>query len=116
MNLNQTNTIGGLVKIARKTQGISQMKLAAKLGVSYQQVQKYENGKTRITVTRLAQISNTLGISAHILLNAEPAISDSASMNLSGKELRLVMLFRKLKTDKQQNTFINILKDITRLI
>jgi transcriptional regulator with XRE-family HTH domain len=115
MDLNQSDTIGGLIRITRKTQGISQMKLAAKLGVSYQQVQKYENGKTRITVPRLAQISNALGISAHILLNAEPAISDSASMNLSGKELRLVMLFRKLKTDKQQNTFISMLKEISSL-
>jgi transcriptional regulator with XRE-family HTH domain len=36
--------------------------LAERIGVSFQQIQKYEKGATRITVMRLQQISGALGV------------------------------------------------------
>ena len=52
--------LGAAVRIRRKTLGISQEALAEQCGVSFQQVQKYENGANRISFSRLVQISRAL--------------------------------------------------------
>jgi len=54
--------IGLKIKVIRKGSGMSQIELAEKLGLSFQQVQKYEKGVTRISVFRLQQISEALGV------------------------------------------------------
>jgi transcriptional regulator with XRE-family HTH domain len=52
--------LGAAVRIRRKTLGISQEALAEQCGVSFQQVQKYENGANRISFSRLVQIARAL--------------------------------------------------------
>ena len=42
--------MGELIRQLRKSAGMSQMKLADRIGVSYQQVQKYEKGVNRLSV------------------------------------------------------------------
>ncbi|MDY6971810.1 MAG: helix-turn-helix transcriptional regulator, partial [Thermodesulfobacteriota bacterium] len=41
---------------------MSQINLAERIGLSFQQVQKYEKGVTRISVFRLQQVSEALGV------------------------------------------------------
>lgn len=53
--------LGAAVRIRRRTIGISQEALAEQCGVSFQQVQKYENGTNRISFSRLVQIARALG-------------------------------------------------------
>jgi transcriptional regulator with XRE-family HTH domain len=50
-------SIGQRVRLARKISKMSQQKLAAEIGVTYQQVQKYENGTDRIGAGRLLQVA-----------------------------------------------------------
>jgi transcriptional regulator with XRE-family HTH domain len=52
--------LGAAVRIRRKTLGISQEALAEQCGVSFQQIQKYENGTNRISFSRLVQIARAL--------------------------------------------------------
>lgn len=52
--------VGQRVKERRRELQLSQKELAAKLGVSYQQVQKYENGDNRISAGMLYQLSAKL--------------------------------------------------------
>jgi transcriptional regulator with XRE-family HTH domain len=52
--------LGAAVRIRRKSLGISQEALAEQCGVSFQQVQKYENGTNRISFSRLVQIARAL--------------------------------------------------------
>ena len=47
--------LGAAVRIRRRSLGISQETLADHCGVSFQQIQKYENGANRISFSRLAQ-------------------------------------------------------------
>ncbi len=54
--------IGQKVKQRRSSLSMSQVKLGEKLGVSFQQVQKYESGKNRISASTLFQISKILGV------------------------------------------------------
>lgn len=52
--------LGAAVRIRRRTIGMSQEALADQCGVSFQQVQKYENGANRISFSRLVQIARAL--------------------------------------------------------
>lgn len=52
--------LGAAVRVRRKTLGISQEALAEQCGVSFQQIQKYENGANRISFSRLIQIAQAL--------------------------------------------------------
>jgi transcriptional regulator with XRE-family HTH domain len=52
--------LGAAVRIRRRSLGISQETLAEQCGVSFQQVQKYENGTNRISFSRLVQIARAL--------------------------------------------------------
>jgi transcriptional regulator with XRE-family HTH domain len=66
MKKNRINTIdvqiGQHVKSRRIELGLSQTHVAQKLGVSFQQVQKYENGHSRIAAGTLYQIAEILGV------------------------------------------------------
>ena len=52
--------VGSRVRMRRKMLAMSQEKLGAALGLSFQQVQKYERGDNRIGASRLQQISHVL--------------------------------------------------------
>ena len=52
--------VGGRVRMRRKLLGVSQEKLAAELGLTFQQVQKYERGANRISASKLFEISKAL--------------------------------------------------------
>ncbi len=53
--------IGATIKILRKQAGLSQERLAAAIGVTFQQVQKYEKGTNRVAVSTLIAICHALG-------------------------------------------------------
>lgn len=54
--------VGAKIRMFRINCGISQTALADKIGVSFQQVQKYEKGTNRVGASRLSQIASVLGI------------------------------------------------------
>ena len=54
--------IGQLVRVMRHTAKISQTELGQAIGVSFQQVQKYENGTNRIGSGRLSLLAAALGV------------------------------------------------------
>ena len=53
--------VGARVRVRRKAIGISQERLADALGLTFQQVQKYERGSNRISASKLFQIATFLG-------------------------------------------------------
>jgi transcriptional regulator with XRE-family HTH domain len=55
--------VGAKIRIFRTHRGMSQSDLAAKIGVAFQQVQKYEKGINRVGASRLSRIAAVLGIS-----------------------------------------------------
>ena len=54
--------VGSRVRKRRVAMGMSQEKLGDALGLTFQQVQKYEKGTNRISASRLQQISTILGV------------------------------------------------------
>jgi transcriptional regulator with XRE-family HTH domain len=55
--------IGARMRERRQALGLSQAKLGEKLGISFQQVQKYESGQNRASAARLFDICETLELS-----------------------------------------------------
>lgn len=54
--------VGAKIRMFRINRGMSQTALADRIGVSFQQVQKYEKGTNRVGASRLSQIASVLGI------------------------------------------------------
>jgi transcriptional regulator with XRE-family HTH domain len=63
--------IGGRLKMYRQRANISQTALGKHLGVSFQQVQKYENGTNRVSAATLIKISKFLNIAISELMVLE---------------------------------------------
>jgi transcriptional regulator with XRE-family HTH domain len=54
--------VGSQVRARRLALGMSQSKLADAVGLTFQQIQKYEKGTNRVSASRLQQFSNILGV------------------------------------------------------
>jgi transcriptional regulator with XRE-family HTH domain len=54
--------VGGRVRMRRKLLGVSQEQLADALGLTFQQVQKYERGANRVSASKLYEIAKTLQV------------------------------------------------------
>jgi transcriptional regulator with XRE-family HTH domain len=65
-------TLGASIRQVRREAGVSQAALAEALGISFQQVQKYESGANRVAAGRLVQIAAALHVSAGELLGEGP--------------------------------------------
>ncbi len=55
--------VGSRVRLRRMLLGMSQEKLGERMGLTFQQIQKYERGINRIGASRLFDLSNVLGVS-----------------------------------------------------
>ena len=61
--------------------GMSQEKLAEKLGLTFQQVQKYEKGVNRVGASRLYELSQLLGVGVDFFYEDAPVGNAMAPMN-----------------------------------
>ena len=82
--------VGARVRELRKGARLSQTELGEKIGVTFQQVQKYENGSNRISASKLWLIAQTLGVHASAILADLPGPDDAESDDTE----RLVLAWR----------------------
>ena len=107
------NKIQDIIKGLRKAKGLSQMQLAEMLGVSYQQVQKYEKGNTKISVERLSQIAKVLDVPITIFFpSGTDMVSETAAVyaKMTNEEQLLLQLFRNTKNKKLRSAILELLK------
>lgn len=91
--------LGKKIRTIRTKKGFSQSDLAERLNVSYQQIQKYESGKSSISLDRLIDISAALEVRPEALLveeNAKGYGTDNTILNLSSEERRIIDLLRSI--------------------
>ncbi len=67
--------VGSRVRMRRMMVGMSQEKLGESLGITFQQIQKYEKGTNRIGASRLQQISVVLGVPVAFFFEGVPSYS-----------------------------------------
>ena len=122
--------IGLKIKALRKNYGLSQIELAEKINLSFQQIQKYEKGITAISVFRLHQISHAFGVAPGIFFEfekeglagdvEEPAPEYGTSHSkpsqvFTQEEITLLKSFRKIKSKKIRKGVILQLKGLVEL-
>lgn len=77
--------VGGRVKSRRLILGLSQEELAKSIGLTFQQVQKYERGTNRISVSRLVDICKILKVPVDYFFEGSFAIVRAGTRNLAMK-------------------------------
>lgn len=68
--------VGHRIRIQRLAKGLSQTALANQLGVTFQQVQKYEKGVNRVGAGRLTKIAEVLGVPVGTFFNGSQEIAE----------------------------------------
>lgn len=110
--------IGNLVRELRKAAGMTQSDLAERLGITYQQVQKYENGTSKFSVPRLRQVAEVFGLPLKYFVEMEPGRAAEPAVpyrSYSEEEDRLVELFRRVKGEKTKDRLMRLIEDIADL-
>lgn len=122
--------IGLKIKRLRKSYGLSQIQLAEKINLSFQQIQKYEKGITAISVFRLQQIADAFGVSTVTFFDKDlqrldveesaPSYApDKAHLKTSQvftrEEISLLKSFRKIRNKKIRQGVILQLKGLVEL-
>lgn len=70
--------VGARIRMRRRHVGVSQQALADELGVSFQQVQKYERGSNRVSASVLVKIARRLDCTVAALVGEESRTVDDA--------------------------------------
>jgi transcriptional regulator with XRE-family HTH domain len=92
--------VGAKIRVFRTHLGMSQTDLARKIGVAFQQVQKYEKGANRVGASRLSRIASVLRISIGELFESpkdKPGDPKSPFRLLAGRDaLRVLTAFSRI--------------------
>jgi len=91
--------LGRKLKNARLALGLTQAAVAQAIGVAAQQVQKYENGRNRISASRLTQLGAALNIDFSRTVN--PGGARFVSFEFAPDELRLIESFSTLNVSQK---------------
>lgn len=71
--------VGSRVRMRRMMVGMSQEKLGESLGITFQQIQKYEKGTNRIGASRLQNISQVLSVPVAFFFEGAPSMNADAT-------------------------------------
>jgi transcriptional regulator with XRE-family HTH domain len=75
--------VGKRIKIQRLARGLSQTYLASRLGITFQQIQKYERGVNRVGAGRLQEMANLLGVTPAFFFEDGPRLRPGQSEEAS---------------------------------
>jgi transcriptional regulator with XRE-family HTH domain len=117
--------VGSRVRMRRKMLAMSQGKLGKALGLTFQQVQKYEKGANRIGGSRLQQISQILQVPVAFFFEDAPGASaisksDESALSLahvddfvsSSDGLRLIAAFTRIKSTTLRRRITSLVQEM----
>lgn len=95
---------GRQIRAFRISVGMSQELLASQLGITFQQLQKYENGVNRVSVGRLAQIASVLSVGIGeffegIVTAGKEPVSGTEAFNSDPIAIRMVKIWADLSPE-----------------
>ncbi|OAP41246.1 Cro/Cl family transcriptional regulator [Sinorhizobium glycinis] len=114
--------VGSRIRLRRTMLGMSQEKLGESLGITFQQIQKYEKGTNRVGASRLQNISSILNVPVSFFFEdapgegagsgmAEPSSSNYVVDFLSSSEgLQLNRAFVKISDPKVRRKLVDLVK------
>jgi transcriptional regulator with XRE-family HTH domain len=94
--------VGQRVRLSRQSRGMSQTALASAIGVTFQQLQKYEKAANRISASKLFEISKALDVDIGTFFSelrvSGPKEADAELLDLGSMTKLDMMIMRKLFT------------------
>lgn len=119
--------VGSRIRLRRTMLGMSQEKLGEQLGITFQQVQKYEKGTNRVGASRLQNIAAILGVPVSFFFEDAPGeagetpaggMSESSSSYVvnflsSAEGLQLNRAFVKISDPKVRRRIIDLVKALS---
>jgi transcriptional regulator with XRE-family HTH domain len=108
--------VGSRIRMFRKDRRMSQAQLGEKLGVTFQQVQKYENGKNRVGASRLQMISTALSVPVGQFFTDGAATSPTSAKSpaFDRQALRLAEAFIQLNDRALRNSILDMVEAMAR--
>jgi transcriptional regulator with XRE-family HTH domain len=115
--------VGSRVRMRRMMLGMSQEKLGDALGLTFQQVQKYEKGTNRIGASRLQQIAHILQVPVAFFFEGGPSLPAGSSADATSAEyvsdflstadgLALTRAFIRIKDPKLRRRIVELVQQI----
>ncbi len=117
--------VGSRVRMRRIMLGMSQEKLGEALGLTFQQIQKYEKGTNRVGASRLQQISEVLQVPVSFLFDGGPSgviIGEGAAESASpayiadflatSEGLALTRAFTRIPDSKLRRSIVDLVEQI----
>ena len=117
--------VGNRVRMRRLLIGMSQEKLGELLGITFQQVQKYEKGTNRIGASRLQQIAHILQVPVSFFFEGAPHSSGHAGgmseapspayvadFLATSDGLSLTKAFMRIKSSKLRRRIVDLVEQI----
>lgn len=111
-NFVEASEVGRLIRYYRQNAGLSQEALAEKVGVSFQQIQKYENGHTTLNILRLQQVAQALKVTVADFFEARPG----EKLSLTVKEDELLKSFRKIRNEELMDCILKLVKNVNKRV
>jgi transcriptional regulator with XRE-family HTH domain len=78
--------VGSRIRMRRQIVSMSQEKLGELLGITFQQVQKYEKGSNRISASRLYYAAKILGVPVQAFFEDLPGVEGETGLNESNEQ------------------------------
>jgi len=115
--------VGNRVRMRRMMVGMSQEALGEALGVTFQQVQKYEKGKNRVSASRLQHISQVLQVTVPFFFEGAPGGIDGTAESPSyvneflatSDGLALAKAFTRIENSKLRRLIVHLVEDCAEL-
>ena len=112
-------TIGSRIAALRAAQGLSQTMLGQAIGVSFQQVQKYEKGRNRIGAGRLQAIADMLQVPVETFFAGQTGADDGTAAVSTffddPKVMELVLAFTSISDETTRDSVLSIVKSAASL-
>jgi transcriptional regulator with XRE-family HTH domain len=114
--------VGMRVRMRRMMLGISQEKLGERLGLTFQQVQKYEKGINRIGASRLMQMSGILGVPVSFFFEDAPSeaqlmdgdLTTPGALLVVPGAIQLLQAYSRIEDPGVRRSLVNIAENIGR--
>lgn len=126
--------IGARVRLRRLMLGMSQENLSGKLGVTFQQVQKYEKGLNRISASRIYELAQALSVPVSYFYDGlddpepsyngaiseegmrdDPPVAPLMEFMSSGAGVELNQAFLRIDDDNMRRRLLAMVSDIARV-
>ena len=102
--------VGKRLRFIRGAFGLAQMEVAASLGVTFQQIQKYENGRNRISASRLYDLARLFNVEVSYFYQDLPSPCADAGIKQSGNRFGVVL--QEMDLDRNALQIMRLLPDI----